>query len=362
MDKTKLKLFVRQTMLTAIGFLALSLLVTTVIYSVLGDRPLADVESGLLTEKERIVRADSSINTIFVGSSITFRQINPEVFDTSASDSNKYYSYNLGNPGLYPMRSISYLEHLIDNPPPNVKYIVSELFRLDTVAVNYKSPEIMRITGFGPFIDDLQTIGTANFPLDYKLYLATQYLRALAFKAFGFGMKTYLQYHRTPRARDLERIEKSLRGFYPKDTEIQLTSEAEMVQKLVNVRLELEERPQLLEQRRTLHIDKYARQWLPQDNPFVEKLVSLIRKADAKGIKLVYFLPPLQTVRGLHFAYPIYQALPVESRIDLSDPRKFPELYQTENVFDLEHVNNNGAVFLSRYLADEFASLQDKQK
>jgi len=98
MDKTKLKMFVRKTLLTATGFLTLSLLLTTAIYTVLGDRPLSEVESGLLIEKERIVRADGSVNTIFVGSSIAFRQINPEIFDGSASDKGEYFSYNLGNP------------------------------------------------------------------------------------------------------------------------------------------------------------------------------------------------------------------------------------------------------------------------
>ncbi len=295
MDKSNLKLFIGKTGLIAISFLGLCLLVTTIGYSLLGDRPLTDVEDGFLIKKDETARADKRVNTIFIGSSITFRQIDPSAFDADASNNGEFYSYNLGTPGLYPMRSISYLEHVIEMPPPKVKYIICELFRLDTVTYNYKSPQTMRITNFRNFVDMLQTIKAANFSFTYKVYLATQYLRSFAFKAFGFGMSSYLSYERVIKPRDSERFEKSLRGFYSKETEIKLSSEPEMVTKLMLIRAVLEEQPELLQKRRALHIAKYARAWQLRNSPYIEKLNGLIGKANKKGIKLIYLLPPLQT-------------------------------------------------------------------
>jgi hypothetical protein len=219
----------------------------------------------------------------------------------------------------------------------------------------------MRITGYGNFIDILQTIRSANFPVGFKFYLTLQYARSLAFKAFGFGMGSYMGFERTLRQRDHERVENSLRGYYSKDAEILLASESEMVTKLIETRAVLEKKPELLGAREALHVAKYTRIWRPQDNPFVEKLNDLIKQANANGIKLVYLFPPLELERGVEFAYPTFLALPEENRIDLSDPRKYPELYEIDNVFDTEHVNSKGAEFLSRYLGKELADLNNRE-
>jgi hypothetical protein len=349
--------FLKIVALTGLIFIALSTLLTSLIYSTAGNRPVTEVESPFLIEKERLVRADESINTLFVGSSIMYRQIDPDVFDSSASADGEFRSYNLGNPGLYPMRSVSYLEYLIENPPPSIKHIVFELFRLDTVTFNYKSPEIMRLAGFANFVDILQTIGAANFPLSYKFYLAGQYARAFAFKALGFGVIDYLQMERSLRPVDIERLGFVNRGYLAKDTEIAQTRDAENRAHIEEVGALLEQQPQLLGPRIQANKAKYARDWKLASSPYVEKLRDLIAQAERKGITLVYVLPPLLTEPGIYFAYPTYLQMPEGSRLDLSDPERFPDVYAIDNVFDLEHVNSAGAVPLSRYLAEEFSGL-----
>ena len=112
-----------------LALVAFCLLATAVIYTAVGERPLVEVEAPSMIAREQIVRDDDSFNTVFVGSSIMFRQVNPDEFDADPALNGRLRSYNLGNPGLYPMRSISYLEHLVDNPPDGVEYILCELFR-----------------------------------------------------------------------------------------------------------------------------------------------------------------------------------------------------------------------------------------
>ena len=43
--------------------------------------------------------------------------------------------------------------------------------------------------------------------------------------------------------------------------------------------------------------------------------------------------------------------------VDLSDPRKFPELYLAKNCFDIGHYNNRGAEIFTKYLAKEINNI-----
>jgi hypothetical protein len=357
MPTANIKTFITKSALAALAFVVLCVIASSAIYAVLGERSIADAESPFLVTKEEIARQDGDFDTVFVGSSITFRQINPAEFD-DATGRPGFRSYNLGIPGLYPMRSISYLEHLVNNPPPNLKFVLCELFRLDTVTYNYKAPEIMRLMDWGSFYEILQTIAAANFPRNYKLNLAGQYLRAFAFKSMGFGMLDYMRMEREIRPRDQERLDSSTRGFLAKDVEIETSKEQENIDHLRETGAVLEQNPGLLPPRTQLHRDKYNRAWQLDRSPYVDKLGELITQAESKGIRLIFVLPPLMTQRGMYFAYPAFLQIPEHNRIDLSDPDRFPELYQIENVFDTEHVNSQGSVYLSRYLARELTRLE----
>lgn len=354
MQTSELKRFLRTISLATVAVLAGASLITAGVYAILGDSDINRLESPFLIAKEGVFRADPTFNTVFVGSSITFRQIDPAIFDAELADSFHIRSYNLGNDGLYATRSIDYLEYLLSSAPPGLETIFVELFRLDEIMSNYDAPEIMRVTGYRNYYQSVRTIIAANFPRRHKVWLLAQYTRSFVYKALGFGLINYVTLERQLRPQHLERLAVADRGFYAKDIELLRSRDQANIDTLKFVRADFESNPELVDVRRRLHLDKYRQQWMIRPNPFSERLLELIRRADSQGIRLVYILPPLMDTRGISFAYPAWLVLPESHRLDLSDPVRYPELYDYRNLFDIEHVNSTGSRWFTRYLAGAY--------
>jgi hypothetical protein len=53
----------------------------------------------------------------------------------------------------------------------------------------------------------------------------------------------------------------------------------------------------------------------------------------------------------------VYNALPMENKIQVCDPIKFSELYKEDNWIDETHLSKQGSSFLNQYLAHEFFTL-----
>ncbi len=346
--------FLQTTGTAVVATLAGAALVTAGVYAIVGEPDINRVESPFLIAKDRVFRADPTFNTVFVGSSVTFRQIDPEIFDAELADFHRVHSYNLGNDGLYAPRSIDFLEYLLSTAPPNLDTVFVELFRLDEIKANYDAPEIMYATGYREYVEILQTILAANFPARYKFWLLAQYTRSFAYKAFGFGLVNYYSIERQLKSQHKERLAVAGRGFYAKDVELLRSRNPENVAVLKSVRATLHGHPEQVEARRQMHLDKYRQQWAIALNPFTGRLFGLIDEAERQGIRLVFVLPPLLDLRGISFAYPVWLALPPNHRLDLSDPQRFPELYDYNHLFDLEHVNSVGSRWFTRYLAEAY--------
>jgi hypothetical protein len=183
-----------------------------------------------------------------------------------------------------------------------------------------------------------------------------QYARSFFFKALGFRLVSYYSTERQLKPWHIERLAVAERGFYAKDVELVQSKYAENVATLKSVRATLYEHPEQVEPRRQLHVNKYQQKWKINPNPFTSRLLALIEQAKKKGIRLVFVFPPLADLRGINFAYPVWLALPPNNRLDLSDPQRYPELYEYSNLFDLEHVNSTGAQWFTRYLAEAYRS------
>lgn len=357
MKAHELKKFLQKIVAAAALILIAAALMTAAIYATVGDSDVNRLESPYLIAKERVLRSDPTFNTVFVGSSITFRQIDPAIFDAELAESFRTHSYNLGNDGLYATRSIDFLEYLLSTAPPGLETVFVELFRLDEVMSNYDAPEIMRITGYRNYLRIVRTIIAANFSRRYKAWLLAQYTRSFVHKALGFGLVNYLTLERPLRPQHIERLAVADRGFYAKDVELLQSRDPANVGTLKSVRASFEGNRELVDDRRRLHLDKYRQQWLITPNPFSERLLQLIDRAEIQGIRLIFILPPLMDMRGVSFAYPAWLALPEENRLDLSDPVRYPELYRYDNLFDIEHVNSIGSRWFTRYLADAYGAL-----
>lgn len=77
----------------------------------------------------------------------------------------------------------------------------------------------------------------------------------------------------------------------------------------------------------------------------------MIVKAQKRNIKLVFLAPPLMAVDSHEEVFPIISALPTKNKINLANAKKYPAFYTAKNIWDGNHLNNNGAQLLSELLA-----------
>ena len=83
---------------------------------------------------------------------------------------------------------------------------------------------------------------------------------------------------------------------------------------------------------------------------YYEKIMDLIEKSNRRGIKLIFVLPPVRLTEGM---MAVYNALPEESKVDVCDPAKYPELYNKDNWIDPVHLNVNGSSYLTENVVNE---------
>ena len=88
-------------------------------------------------------------------------------------------------------------------------------------------------------------------------------------------------------------------------------------------------------------------------------LEHLMVLGDEQGVNVHFILPPLWVDQGEDLVA-LFRSLPMERRFDLCDPKRFPEFYLPENMFDMGHLNTKGAeVFSLRVAAAIKASGQE---
>ncbi len=61
------------------------------------------------------------------------------------------------------------------------------------------------------------------------------------------------------------------------------------------------------------------------------------------------------------YLIPLYNQMPDEHKISFADPSAYPMLNERENLFDLAHLNSQGAGIFTEIFADEFLERIDKQ-
>ena len=98
--------------------------------------PLPDIEE--VSDKLRFFAAhQDEFDTLFIGSSRTYHQVSPSIFDqVMRENGTPTRSFNFGIDGMRFPESIYLLERILDNNPPNLKWVVIEL---DELHVNWVS-------------------------------------------------------------------------------------------------------------------------------------------------------------------------------------------------------------------------------
>ncbi len=94
---------------------------------------------------------------------------------------------------------------------------------------------------------------------------------------------------------------------------------------------------------------------LPTNQEYLDQLLDLIRYCESRSIELIFVAPPMMAPDSYAELAAVFFELPEKNRLNLSSASLYPELYQEENVWDGNHVNNKGAQLFTEKLAQQLA-------
>lgn len=293
---------------------------------------------------------DKNYNTVFFGSSTLYRHVNTTLFDSILREQN-LKSFNFATGGTYnPETFYLYNKFIGRKNKHNIKYAFIELQALDPIGfqnVYTTRKSYWNNTTYFNFATNY--INNSNFDIQkkskyFKIYAGTFAYSFLDFKILNNFFEINNQLNRNRVGRD---------GFYPLTKDM---NENHVENGPKDWRLFFKADTTVLEKRRTSIIKNINLEsdLLHLNTFYLEYLNALIRESEKHEIKLMFILPPRLKSEFYKELLPIAKALPQNHIINLSDPIKYKEFYQTKYAFDIAHLNTEGSTIFTTYLANEF--------
>lgn len=293
----------------------------------------------LYVKMEHLRNTDSRHDVLFFGSSHSFRNINPAVFDSLTG----LRSFNLSLPGTQPPELYMIVEDLIaqknDNEPQT---FIIELIDLHQAIVK-KDLSVRR--NYWMTADNYY-FGLRNSAEKGAIRTMLRYTEGFiqAQTKFGLGKQQYesMKKERDPRFA----LGSELNGHL---------SFPEQLKAGIKTRSIIERRKRFLEDDSQLHKRKERVIWEMRHPPHsrhqthLEKINGLIKDAALKNINLVFMRGPIQ-----EHVWGLLNAIPEGHKVDLGNPLTHPELYKSEYHFDHGHLSAEGAKLYTRLLVSAF--------
>ena len=300
----------------------------------------------MLLSKMEVLNKQKDVNTLFIGGSTVFRQIDPLIFDSEVNDKS-IKSFNLGTDGCYPTQCYYITEKILNNNDFKIKNIFISLNAFDPIPKGrYKTTRIKFYSTFKVLTQRLkyvlqnQKITKREQHTYIKKYFNTffeaflkigmrrdiiQYL--LGHSSFGsnyFGTRqngyVALSGEHTNNSKTISNIENATKKIGQKWSQVRANN-------LVN---------------------DYNKAHLS----IIKKLISDSEKI---GCKLIFILPPQQFVmERIQDIYGLYDKIPDTNKVDVNDPSKFPLLYELSHKWDAAHLNDKGAKYYSKALVSQY--------
>lgn len=291
------------------------------------------------------------IDVIFLGSSRIRRGVIPDLFD---SLTNKYLkrsgiSFNLASPAAHVGENLYLLR----------KYAASDAGdHLNTVIIEW-------IDGYLPFPDRYETerarywMDTQSLAEQISLMKGEPGLT----KAWRQGKIQYVFGAFLHRNLGLRRVSNALMDTNKskisyEDTKgynRQYITHAPLVSKKPPIRGEPGFDPKQAQRDAVNARNIHAMEQLVTHTVDVELWQRLVKNYTQQGIRLVLMIPP-GPVNERQIS--LMRKLPKDHFIDLSDPLKYPALYNPDLFFDYVHLNHDGARLLTQHLAESYLKLE----
>ena len=299
-------------------------------------------------------------NTYFFGSSRVYRQINPSIFDKLYNEAlnDKRRSFNLGAPATFCPQTYYLYENFIKSEIANdVDLVFMELMPVNIISENLMLQER---TTYWQNISDLKFVleslrNNSNLAVEERFKGAKDYAICYAYNLFDIN-------HLRDKALkknevNFEYIGANSNGYYSLDYHLEIEKDEKIRNDLIQRKIAITTDSTKLKQR-VLELTKYHNSINNEfDKVNLERVLSLIDISKEKGIELVFVLPQIVFDKNL---INLSKEIPKRNLIDLSDAKKFPQLYYKENVFDIGHLNSKGSEIFTELLVNQYLSNNEK--
>lgn len=284
-----------------------------------------------------------NINTLFIGSSRIYRQVNPAIFDSIVNASHPaqpVHSFNFGSPATFAPETYLYCEELI-NRTNGLQNVFLELNSIPELTDN-----IFSIRG-SAWLDSRQALFVGGELLHSNdrpnrlselRYLTAAYLQnMLTVRNLGYVRKK-VGFASGPHGD----------GYYSLDSQFVQHYSAESFKEHTAF---VKDSTVVRNRAEKISHDLAAYTEEAQPDPHLQRLLALYELCKSKNIRLFFIVTPrMLDNRVLDMA----RRLPASSVLDYSDPARYPEFYAVANSFDHGHLNNKGATLFTAKLATVF--------
>jgi len=294
---------------------------------------------------EKFSSAPGTYNTVVMGSMKLYRQIDPVLLDESLAAFSTS-TFNLAAPTTdHPEVFYLYEQLLEENDRFGIRTALIELQPLNYILENnVTSPRNYYWHNFSDLTYAIAYMRDAQRPFGEKADYIYKYVMSYIVKTTNlYGYKAL----RLPEKRGS--VGREGNGFYALDDEmVDVGGENFFTNRLATF---LEDGEAHIERRKTQLTPQFNRDDYADfvNQTFLKKLNALIAASDAKGVKLVFIIPP----RGEEYLelLAIKNELPADHIIELANPGTVPELYTVAGSFDTNHLNKAGAAIFTSHVA-----------
>ncbi len=303
----------------------------------------------LFFAKLQDIESRKNINTVFLGSSHFYRQIDPMLFDSITKvNSIPTNSYNVGVPGLANPENYYLLENLLNQRNLSIKNLVIVLSQLQGIELdNFFKPRSTYFLNSKNLLFAIEVAWNERGSFLTKTSRIASFILNYLFNKLGLSSGK-AQMMKAQEFLDSQLVASFNNGFLPLDDELS----KENLDRLN----EFQKDPKQLERREKNAINDFLDDSTNKNlnHSHLNRILNLLKKCEKKRVKLFFVIPP--RMNDYSDVLAIQKKMPENCIIEMANPMKYPEFYNVENSFDIGHLNKQGAAIFTRILAEKFVA------
>ncbi len=298
-----------------------------------------------ISKYDRFFNPESDHNAVFVGSSRTFRNTDPSVFDSITG----LKSFNFGIEEVGCPFNYTLTEKIISSKKAeNLDYLFLELFSPEgnlpeelMTDVNQTNKSLFWNEPFGFVFSVRALTESKTLSISEKTTEIKVHLFAFLQSAFKLGFVQRILDSESKRLHD-DYLGALRNGYYSYDEEFATPFGGYLADRIT----EMQQHPELLEERMFSSSSRYLNGLKTSNGlrfhwKYLEQLVS---KCEKKGIQLILVVHPRMTKAQCdYFHYFNLNGFDRTPVLNYSSSDVYPEYYEDEYLFDKGHLNGKGA-------------------